>query len=303
MRRVSLAFGALALLGAALVGCGRLAFDVREPWRAQAEEACLASGLVRPGAHLSRIAEIDGPGSCGITYPFRATALAGGEIGLSNRLTLACPMVPALDGWLAATVQPAAELHLGVAVAEVKAGSYSCRSRNNQAGARASEHAYGNAVDVMAFRLADGRLLTVREGWRGRPEEQDFLREIFVGACRRFTTVLGPGSDSFHHDHLHLDLARHDPAGRRRVCKPAIKFEPRIDPDGPVEARVPRPPPVRAEPEPPLEIEEGEDPSGMSPGTAVPGRVSQARPPPSARARAGAPLVLQPHLQASAGLD
>ena len=82
----------------------------------------------------------------------------------------------------------------------------------------------------MAFILADGREIVVVKGWRGEPAEQDFLREVFVGACRYFTTVLGPGADSFHHDHIHLDLARHDPRGERGICKPMLKFAPRLEP-------------------------------------------------------------------------
>jgi hypothetical protein len=121
-------------------------------------------------------------------------------------------------------------MYFGVPVVDVKAGSYSCRPRNNQRGAKVSEHAFGNALDVMAFILADGREVAVAKGWKGDPVEQEFLREAFVGACRYFTTVLGPGSDPFHYDHLHLDLARHNPRGDRRVCRPILKFEPRIDP-------------------------------------------------------------------------
>ena len=55
----------------------------------------------------------------------------------------------------------------------------------------------------MAFRFADGREVAVVKGWRGAPEEQEFLREVFAGACNYFTTVLGPGADSFHYDHFH----------------------------------------------------------------------------------------------------
>ena len=95
-----------------------------------------------------------------------------------------------------------------------------------------SEHSFGNALDVMGFVLTDGREISVMKGWRGRdPAEQEFLREAFVGACRYFTTVLGPGSDAFHYDHFHIDLARHDPKGQRRICKPILKFAPRIDPE------------------------------------------------------------------------
>jgi hypothetical protein len=84
----------------------------------------------------------------------------------------------------------------------------------------------------MGFILADGREISVVKGWRGAdPTTQEFLREAFVGACRYFTTVLGPGSDAFHYDHFHIDLARHDPRGQRRICKPILKFAPRIDPE------------------------------------------------------------------------
>ena len=35
----------------------------------------------------------------------------------------------------------------------------------------------------------------------------EFLNAISASACGYFTTVLGPGSDAAHSDHLHLDLA------------------------------------------------------------------------------------------------
>ena len=307
LRRGGTAFLAFGLLAAALVGCGRFSFDQREPWRLQAEESCLASRLVAPTAYMSQVGEIDGPGSCGITYPFRVSALAEGSVALTNRLTLACPIIPGLDAWLRGTVQPAAELYFGQPVSHVRAGSYSCRPRNNQAGAKVSEHAYGNAVDVMAFRLADGREIAVKSGWRGQPEEQDFLREVFVGACRVFTTVLGPGSDAFHYDHLHLDLARHDPAGRRHVCRPVLKFEPRLGAEGAATRPVPRPAPqiVPAEPGPPLEIDPDDDPYAVSRSGAPERRPSAQIPVASPIPRAprpGEPLVLQPHLKATAGL-
>jgi hypothetical protein len=176
--------------------------------------------------------KIDGPGVCGMDYPFKVSAFNNGAVGLKSKVTLACPIIPRIDTWLDEIVKPAAEMYFGVPLADIKAGSYSCRPRNNQRGAKLSEHSFGNALDVMGFVLADGREISVEKGWRGRdPAEQEFLRETFVGACRYFTTVLGPGSDAFHYDHLHLDLARHDPRGQRRICKPILKFTPRIDPE------------------------------------------------------------------------
>jgi hypothetical protein len=229
MRRGFVAFSALTLVGLGLTGCGLFRFEQREPWRTQAEEACLSRQMVQPSAYMSRASRIDGPGSCGMDYPFKVAAFSGGSVGVKQKLTLACPIIPRIDTWLDEVVKPAATLYYGMPVVDLKAGSYSCRPRNNRSGAKTSEHAFGNAMDVMAFVLADGREITVAKGWRGNPTDQEFLREVFVGACRHFTTVLGPGSDAFHYDHFHIDLARHDPRGERRICKPVLKFAPRID--------------------------------------------------------------------------
>src|SRR5215213_3646696 len=147
MRRAGVAFLALTLIGLGVTGCGLFRGE-------QAEEACLSQGLVQPTAYMSRSSPIDGPGACGISYPFKVSALAGGTVGLSSRGTLACPIIPNIDAWLNEVVQPAASLYFGTVVAEVKSGSYSCRPRNSQGGAKLSEHAFGNALDVMGFRFA-----------------------------------------------------------------------------------------------------------------------------------------------------
>lgn len=231
MRSRIVAFSILTLIGLGLSGCGLFRLEKREAWRDQAEQACLSQKAVQPTAYMSLTSKsIDGPGACGMQHPFRIAALAEGSVGVKQKLTLACPIIPQIDGWLDDVVKPAAMLYFGVPVVDLNAGSYSCRGRNNRRGAKLSEHSFGNAIDVMSFVLADGRTISVERGWKGNPIEQDFLREVFVGACDRFATVLGPGSDVYHYNHLHLDLARHDPRGMRRICKPILKFERRLDP-------------------------------------------------------------------------
>src|SRR2546421_5765468 len=134
--------------------------------------------------------------------------------------TLACPIVSALDRWLADTVQPSAMRWFGARVVEIKQiSAYSCRGMNGNSHAHISEHAFGNALDIAAFVLADGRRITVKDGWRGMPEEQGFLRDVQSGACVHFTTVLAPGSNVYHYDHIHVDLMRR--ANRRLICQPA----------------------------------------------------------------------------------
>ncbi len=297
MRRGYVAFLTLALIAAGLAGCGLFRFEQREAWRDEAERACLAQKLVRPSAYMSLRSAIDGPGACGMNHPFKVAALADGSVALTQQATLACPIIARTDQWLQDVVQPAAALYFGTTVVELKSGSYSCRPRNNRRGAKLSEHSFGNAVDVMSFRLANGREVSVMRGWRGSPEEQDFLREVFVGACNYFTTVLGPGSDAFHYDHLHLDLARHDPQGLRRVCKPTIKFTPRLADDaaaGPLKR-----PPGGWQPAdlPPSDMEEETDPFAVeSTRRPQPQPAQLAQPAPSALARAGwpAPTVATP---------
>jgi hypothetical protein len=243
---------AVSTLALVLTGCGLFRYETRAPWRGEAEAACLASKQVKPGVHIVQASSLDGPGACGMDYPFRVTAFAEGTVALDNRQTLACPMIPRTEAWIDEVVQPAAQMVFGQPVVEMRAGSYSCRGQNNQSGARLSEHAFGNALDIMAFRLADGRTITIAQGWKGSPQEQEFLREVFVGACRHFTTVLGPGSDAFHYDHLHMDLARHDPAGTRRICKPVLKYTSRLDMAG-AAATPPALRPPMATPLPPMQ--------------------------------------------------
>ena len=116
-------------------------------------------------------------------------------------------------------MQPAAQKWFGQPVVEIKQiSAYSCRGMNGQSGAPISEHAFGNALDIAAFVLADGRRVTVKDGWRGSPEEQGFLRDVQGAACDQFTTVLAPGSNAFHYDHIHVDLMRR--ASGRRICQP-----------------------------------------------------------------------------------
>ncbi len=107
----------------------------------------------------------------------------------------------------------------GQPVAEIRQFSaYSCRTVNNLPGKGLSEHAYGNALDIAVFTLADGRKINVEHGWRGAPEEQGFLRDVQAAACQQFSTVLAPGSNVYHYNHIHVDLMRR--SSGRVICQP-----------------------------------------------------------------------------------
>jgi hypothetical protein len=138
---------------------------------------------------------------------------------LTPPATLACPIVSALDRWVNDSVQPAAMRWFGTPVTEIKQiSAYSCRGMVGSGGHSISEHAFGNALDIAAFTFADGRRITVQDGWHGAPEEQGFLRDVHLAACDYFNTVLAPGYNAAHYNHFHVDLMRR-PNGDR-PCRP-----------------------------------------------------------------------------------
>jgi hypothetical protein len=210
------------LLLATLAGCGGyFGHEERAAWRGDAERRCFAAGLIQKSDFMVVAREVDGPGTCGMDRPIYITAVAQGAVAMKPQATLACPATAAFEGWLANVVQPAAMQWFGQQVVAVhQMSTYACRPRNNQRGAKVSEHAFGNAIDVGGFTLADGREIKVVSGWNGAVEEQGFFHAVHAGACGRFRTVLGPGSDRFHYNHIHLDLALHDARGARSYCRP-----------------------------------------------------------------------------------
>jgi hypothetical protein len=152
--------------------------------------------------------------ACGIDDPVRVTSVGG--IQLSPPALLGCHSARRFADWLTGVVRAEALEHLQSNIIEVQVmGSYVCRSRNNIAGGRLSEHARGRAIDIGGFTLADGRQVTLAGDW-GKSSPGDFLRRIWRKGCGPFATVLGPDADRHHHDHLHLDTS---PRGGEAYCR------------------------------------------------------------------------------------
>ncbi len=172
------------------------------------DRACLSQLAALP-LEATLLEPIVGAGACGVSTPLDVEAIGMGafEVDLVPAAVVDCSVVGALTQWLEEDVQPAARLYLGQYVTGIRvAASYVCRTRNHVAGAPLSEHAFGNAIDISAFRLADGTWLYVEPRDPGTPAGQ-FQAAIRSEACGTFATVLGPGSDAFHDDHFHFDLA------------------------------------------------------------------------------------------------
>lgn len=157
--------------------------------------------------------EITGPGGCGVPSPVELSSAAG--VTLDPPAVLSCGAARALAAWLVSDVKPAAAAAGDRLMALDVAATYACRSRNNQPGAKLSEHGLGRAIDVAAFRLGQGSGSTsgATSGVAVAPDAPSLVPTARAAACGPFSTVLGPGSDAFHEAHLHLDVAerRHAP--------------------------------------------------------------------------------------------
>lgn len=154
----------------------------------------------------------DDAGECGWETAVRITEAAV-PYSAPQPLTSRCAMVAGLHMWETQVLIPAAQEHFGVGVSEIiHYGTYVCRPVYGREGARLSEHALANAIDIGGVHLEDGRTVTVLDGWDGPADEQAFLREVRDGACRLFRAVLGPDYNPAHADHFHFDM------GRWRTC-------------------------------------------------------------------------------------
>lgn len=167
------------------------------------EEACRKRLRAMGVAFEDEPAQHDAAAGCSIPYPVIVTSL-GKPVELAPKAELNCAMAETLARFMADVVQPAAREIMGSEVAGVThASAYVCRPRHN--GAKMSEHAFGNALDIASFTLKDKS--SVEVGLAPAEKQGKFLDRIRKAACGPFKTVLGPGSDADHETHLHLDLA------------------------------------------------------------------------------------------------
>ncbi|GLQ37190.1 hypothetical protein GCM10007908_08100 [Rhizobium albus] len=191
-----------------------------EPEDAAALRACRAE-LRGLGAEFTILDTIEPEGAeqagCGVDTPFAVTRILPG-IALEPETQMRCATALALAKWVRAEVLPAARaLELGQLTTLNHGSTYVCRPRNNVEEADISEHALGNAIDIMSFTFESGEAITVSPKEGDGDASEAFQKAVGSGACLHFTTVLGPGSDAYHDDHLHLDIAER--SSDYRLCQ------------------------------------------------------------------------------------
>ncbi|MEN3975826.1 extensin family protein [Emcibacter sp. SYSU 3D8] len=147
---------------------------------------------------------------CGLSG---GVSIVRSHIPYSSGFQATCALAAGLY-WYENLADLAARRHLGSGLARIDhLGSYACRNIGGGDSGRRSQHATANALDIAAFRLQDGQIVSVRRDWGKDTAKGRFLQEAHDGACRFFNTVLGPDYNAAHADHFHLDL------GPARLCR------------------------------------------------------------------------------------
>src|SRR5450631_2388500 len=162
------------------------------------------------------VPDIKGPGECGGEDLVRLEAVVLPDkrrVSVKPAAIMRCAMASQIVDWIRIDMAPLAT-SLGSVVSDLNnLDSFECRGRNGIAGAKMSEHGRANALDVHDLKLANGQAITFTD----RTVPRDVRETVLHSMCARFTTVLGPGSDGYHEDHIHLDLMeRHN---NYKICQ------------------------------------------------------------------------------------
>jgi hypothetical protein len=167
---------------------------------------------------------IAGPGACEADNVVRLISIsstAGGHIGISPPALLRCEMAEVFVHWVRQASEVAQREFGGIITGISTATSFDCRGQNRDPNAKLSQHGLANAVDVQALRFRDGKVVTLTDPTVSLHQRAG----LHDSACKLFTTVLGPGSDGYHEDHIHLDLAER--RGGYRICQWDLRDAPK----------------------------------------------------------------------------
>lgn len=162
-------------------------------------------------------APLDG---CGINAPVRLSALTLGDrrVAFNGTPQLDCPFAIQFADFVKNLLTPLGAAMMEAPLVAIDSGpGYECRARNRQTGGKLSAHGKGIAIDLSAFIFSNGRRVAVEK--QDDPQSTVYFKTLRTAACGWFTTVLGPGSDAAHANHLHVDIERHGSSDAYRICQ------------------------------------------------------------------------------------
>ena len=159
-------------------------------------------------AVIKKLPDIGQRGGCAATDVVQLESVMlpdDGRVALEPAPTFRCEIAAAVTDWIREELASSVAAKLESPLRAVETfDSFSCRGRNNVAGAMLSEHGKANALDIRSLKLVNGT--TAQPTDPNVPKEfRDAMRK---SACERFRTVLGPGADGYHEEHIHVDLAQ-----------------------------------------------------------------------------------------------
>lgn len=175
----------------------RAAHVVFEPLDKAEDAGCALSGAVRLAS---------------VATPF-------GDVAIAGKPTMLCSFARQFSRWSRDVAAPLTFADTGRKLAEIEGSAFACRPRTDKPGAIPSEHAKGNAIDIGSFVLVDHSRIRVGETQSDIPMAHELTAALRTTACGYFTTVLGPGANAAHADHLHFDLAVHGATANFRICE------------------------------------------------------------------------------------
>lgn len=206
------------VLLAALAGCARAPAPPpglpQTPMVIDPDSACLKE-LAEAQVVFEPVESFGSDQGCGIANPVKVSATS---VPWNKASVLSCPLARTVTRFETDVLQPLAQRHFGQPVRKIHhAGTYDCRQKRNKTtqaaarsgsslGGRLSEHSKGQAIDITAFELADGTMVSVKNHWSGAGPRSDFLQQVARASCGNFNVVLTPNHDRWHRDHFHLDI-------------------------------------------------------------------------------------------------
>ena len=146
----------------------------------------------------------DSGGACPLNNVVRVSDF--GPVGLNSSFLASCPLALSSALYISQQARPLTKRYTGSDLARIDhLGSFACRNIYHRPDARRSEHATAEALDIAAFRLANGERVTVLNGWKAATT-QPWLKAMLEASCGYYGNGLGPEYNAAHANHFHLGM-------------------------------------------------------------------------------------------------
>ncbi|WP_320713357.1 extensin-like domain-containing protein [Enterobacter cloacae] len=146
----------------------------------------------------------DSAGACPLHNVVRVRDF--GPVSLNSSFLASCPLALSSALFVSQQARPLTRTWTGSELVRIEhLGSYACRNIYHRPDARRSEHATAEALDISAFRLANGERVTILHGWRST-KTQPWLQALLTASCGYYGNGLGPEYNAAHANHFHLGM-------------------------------------------------------------------------------------------------